>query len=80
MCTSRQTRSRRYLVARSTFCIFCKAHDWRAFKEPEERDLMSPCTLVPIYTIWASTKGEAVARAKERLVKGGNDVSAQDQG
>ena len=67
----RKDRRRRYLVARGTFCIVCQAHDWRAFKDPEEKDLMSPCTLVPLYTVWASTKGEAVARAKERFQKGG---------
>ena len=66
-----KTPTRRYLVARGTFCVFCRAHDWQAFKEPEERDLMSPCTLTPIYTIWARTKGEAVAQAKERFAKGG---------
>ena len=71
MRTSRQTRSHRYLVARATFCVSCRAYGWRAFKEPEERDLMSPCTLVPIYTVWASTKGEAVAQAKEHFRKGG---------
>ena len=66
-----KTRRQQYLVARATFCVFCRAHDWRAFKDPQERDLMSPCTLVPIYTIWAHTKGEAVAQAKERFAKGG---------
>jgi hypothetical protein len=71
MRTSRKPQRRPYLVARGSACIFCRAHDWRAFKEPEERDLMSPCTLTPVYTIWASTKREAIARAKERCVKGG---------
>ena len=69
MRTSRQARSRCYLVARGTFCVFCRAHDWRAFKDPEERDLMSPCTLVPIYTVEASTKREAVAAAKDRFAQ-----------
>lgn len=71
MGTSRKRRRRRYLVARGAACIVCRAHGWRAFAEPEERDLMSPCTLTPVYTIWANTKREAVARAKERFAKGG---------
>lgn len=66
-----KTHTRRYLVARGAACIVCKAHDWRAFQEPEERDLMSPCTLTPVYTIWASTKREAVAAGKLRFAKGG---------
>jgi len=70
MRTSRKLRRRWYLVARGAACIVCKAHDWRAFQEPEERDLMSPCTLTPVYTIWASTKREAIAQAKERFAKG----------
>jgi hypothetical protein len=64
-------RRRRYLVARNTSCISCTAHDWRAFRDPEEKDLMSPCTLIPIYTIEARTKREAVALAKERFAQGG---------
>jgi hypothetical protein len=71
MRTSRKPRRRRYLVARGASCLVCTAHDWRAFQEPEERDLMSPCTRVPIYTVWASTKAEAVAQAKEQFRKGG---------
>lgn len=72
MRTIHKARCRPYLVARSASCVVCRAHGWRAFKDPDERDLLSPCTRSPIYTIWASTKREAVARAKERFVKGGD--------
>ncbi len=67
---SRKRRRRWYLVARGAACVVCKAHDWRAFAEPEERDLMSPCMLTPVYTLWARTKREAIAQAKERFTKG----------
>jgi len=66
----RVKEQRRYLVARGAGCIVCTAHGWRAFKEPEERDCMSPCTLAPIYTVWARSKREAVemvvTREKEK--------------
>jgi hypothetical protein len=62
-------RQRRYLVARGASCIVCAAHGWRAFREPEERDSMSPCTRTPIYTVWARNKREAVAIARTRFAK-----------
>lgn len=65
-----KAHQRRYLVARDAACVVCKARPWRAFREPEERDLMSPCTRSPIYTIWAPTKRAAVAEAKHRFAKG----------
>ena len=65
-----QDRRRRYLVARGSACVVCTAHSWRAFREPEERDLMSPCTLTPLYTVWAATKRHAVAIAQQRFEKG----------
>lgn len=71
MDTSRKAHLRPYLVARGAACVVCRAQDWRAFREPEERDRMSPCTLTPVYTIWARTKREAVARATERFGEGG---------
>lgn len=64
-------RQRRYLVARGASCISCIAHRWRAFREPEERDGMSPCTRSPIYTVWARNKREAVAIAKARFAQEG---------
>jgi len=67
MSASRKAHLRQYLVARGSACIFCKAHGWRAYKDPEERDLMSPCVLDPLYTIWARTKRDAVAEAKRRF-------------
>lgn len=70
MRTSRKNQRRRYLVARGGACVVCKAHPWRAFREPEERDLMSPCTRSPLYTVWTVTKREAVAVAKHRFRKG----------
>jgi hypothetical protein len=62
----RQRQRQRFLVARGGRCIYCNPHDWRAFREPEERDCMQPCILAPVYTIEASTKREAVAEAKRR--------------
>jgi len=38
----KKDRRRRYLVARGAACITCKAHPWRAFRDPEEKDRMSP--------------------------------------
>jgi hypothetical protein len=67
MRTSRKDRYRPYVVARGGACVFCKAHDWRAFKDPEERDALSPCTRAPILTIWARTKPEAVEEATRRF-------------
>ena len=63
----KQRRSRRYWVARGASCILCTAHSWKAFREPEERDLMSPCTRVPIYAIEAESKWAAVAIARTRF-------------
>ncbi len=62
-------RRRWYLVARGSACIVCKAHDWRAFAEPEERDLMSPCTLTPVYTIWPAPNGRQSPRQRNALRK-----------
>lgn len=70
MRVSRKDQHHRYLVARGGACVVCKAHPWRAFREPEERDLMSPCTLTPIYTVWAASKREAVTIAKQQFKKG----------
>lgn len=69
---SRRNRRRRYLVARGAACIVCKAQRWRAFREPQERDLMSPCTRSPLYAIWAASKREAVTLAKQHFEKGGH--------
>lgn len=57
---------RRYLVARGAACMICTAHGWRAYRDPEERDLMSPCTRAPIYGVWAKSKREAVTMTKAR--------------
>lgn len=62
-------KQRRYLVARGASCVICTAHGWRAFREPEERDCMSPCTRDPIYEVWARNKCEAVAIARARFAK-----------
>ena len=56
-----------YLVARGSACVFCTAHGWRAFRDPEEKDRMSPCTLDPIYRVWARNKREAVAALVARM-------------
>ena len=63
----RTTKQRQYFVARGASCIVCIAHGWRAYREPEERDLMSPCTRPPIYAVWATNKREAVAIATARF-------------
>src|SRR5262245_30917858 len=42
-----------YLVARGGACLLCTAHSWKAFREPEERDHLSPCTRLQIYRIEA---------------------------
>lgn len=67
---SRENRRRQYLVARGASCTVCTAQSWRAFREPEERDLMSPCSRLPIYAIWAASKREAVTIAKQHFEKG----------
>ena len=66
-----RNKRHRYLVARGAACVICTAHPWRAFRDPEERDLMSPCTRDPLYTAWAATKREAVTIAKKRFEEGG---------
>jgi hypothetical protein len=63
----KQRRRRWYFVARGADCLLCVAHSWKAFREPEERDLMSPCTRSPIYRIEAENKREAVAIARARF-------------
>ena len=60
-------RRRLYLVARGASCLLCIAHSWKAFREPEERDCMSPCTRDPICAIEAENKREAVAIARTRF-------------
>ena len=60
-------RRRLYWVARGADCLLCIAHSWKAFREPEERDLMSPCTRSPIYAIEAENKRAAVAIARTRF-------------
>jgi len=65
-----KARRRKYLVARGASCTRCKAHNWKAFEDPEERDLMSPCTRTPIFTVWAKNKPEAVSIIKARFVVG----------
>ena len=62
----KRKRQRRYWVAQGAGCIICTPHDWKAFREPEERDCMSPCTRDPIYEVMATSKREAVAIAKTR--------------
>lgn len=62
-------KPRRYFVARGASCVVCTAHGWRAFKEPEEWDSMSPCTRDPIYDVWAKNKREAVAIAMTRFAR-----------
>ena len=51
---AQRVATRWYLVARGASCVFCTAHGWRAFRDPEEKDRMSPCTLDPIYRVRAS--------------------------
>ena len=63
----KQRRRRLYLVARGADCLLCKAHSWKAFQEPEERDCMSPCTRLPVYLIEAESKRAAVAIARTRF-------------
>ncbi len=70
----KQRRRRWYRVARGASCLLCIAHGWKAFRDPEERDHLSPCTRVPIYLIEAQSKREAVALARARFAaesKGG---------
>ena len=57
----KRAKQRPYLVARGGSCILCKVHDWRAFRDPEDKDRMSPCTRLPIYSVLAVSKQEAVA-------------------
>jgi hypothetical protein len=64
-------KRRRYLVARGASCVVCTAHGWRAYREPEERECMSPCTRTPIYAVWARNKRGAVALAKARFANEG---------
>jgi hypothetical protein len=56
-----------YLVARGAACLYCIAHGWRAFRDPEDKDVMSPCTLDPIYRVQARNKREAVATVVSRM-------------
>ena len=63
----KRRKRRLYLVARGARCLFCVPHSWKAFREPEERDCMSPCTREPIYTIEAENKRAAVAIARTRF-------------
>jgi len=75
-------KQRRYWVARGGSCIVCTAHGWRAYREPEERDFMSPCTRGPIYEVAARNKGEAVAMARTRFaqeVRHGQETAHQGQ-
>ena len=65
--TMKPRRRRLYWVARGASCLLCKAHSWKAFREPEERDCMSPCTRSPIYAIEAESKRAAVAIARTRF-------------
>jgi len=64
----KQRRRRLYWVARGAGCLLCVPHGWKAFREPEERDLMSPCTQEPMYAIEAEHKRAAVVIAKARCV------------
>jgi hypothetical protein len=64
----RQRQRRQYLVVRGGQCSHCKPHDWRAFRDPEERDCMQPCILTPLYAVEAVNKREAVAEAKRRFM------------
>jgi hypothetical protein len=70
MRVSRKNRRRRYLVARGAACVICKAHSRRAFRDPEEKDLLSPCTRSPLYPIWATSKRAAAAVARRRFETG----------
>ncbi len=63
----KRRRRRLYWVARGAACLLCVPHGWKAFREPEERDLMSPCTRLPIYAIEAENKRAAVAMARIRF-------------
>ena len=63
----KQRRRRSYLVARGKDCLLCIAHGWKAFREPEERDHLSPCTLPPIYLIEAENKRAAVVIARAQF-------------
>ena len=63
----KQRKRRLYWVARGAACLLCTAHSWKAFLEPEERDLLSPCTRSPIYAIEAESKRAAVAIARTRF-------------
>lgn len=62
----RRRKLRWYLVARCAGCIICVPHNWKAFRDPGERDCMSPCIRVPVYAIEAPNKRGAVAQARER--------------
>ncbi len=63
----KRRKRRLYWVARGAGCLLCVPHSWKSFREPEERDLMSPCTREPIYAIEAKNKREAVAMARARF-------------
>ncbi len=67
-------KRRRYLVARGAACIMCQPHGWRAFRDPEECDLMSPCTLAPIFAVVAQSKRDAVAQARARYRSAGENL------
>lgn len=76
---AQRAATRWYLVARGASCVSCTAHSWRAFRDPEERDVMSPCTLAPIYRVRARNKREAVAAVVARMAaerKEGKDCGA----
>ena len=62
--------TRWYLVARGAACVSCIAHGWRAFRDPEEKDVMSSCTLMPIDRVQARNKREAVAAVVSRMAAG----------
>ena len=63
---AQRAATRWYLVARGASCVSCTAHSWRAFSDPEEKDMMSPCTLAPIYRVRARNKREAVGAVVAR--------------
>ena len=74
-----QRQRQRYLVTRGGQCIYCKPHNWKAFRDPQERDCMQPCILSPMYAIEASNKREAVAEAKQRYAADARTIGEQSQ-
>lgn len=67
--TRKRAKQRPYLVARGSSCILCRAHDWKAFRDPEDKDRMSPCTRLPIYSVLAVSKQEAVALVRLHIAE-----------